>query len=120
MRRPVAAAGPAALFLLCACAGVPDEEGPALLTEEGVDAARTALSAALGRATITLGEPSATTAPVLVVLPPRPGPYEANSPALPLRFDVRSDAEGCRLVPEADGRRTLTLPKSACRPVPPR
>jgi len=43
--------------------------------------------------------------PVIVVQPPPPGPFEGNSPALPVYFDLMTDGKDCF----ARERRTGTL-----------
>ena len=52
--------------------------------------------------------------PVIVVQPPPPGPFEGNSPALPVYFDLMTNGKECF----ARERRTGTLhplPGVACR-----
>ena len=52
--------------------------------------------------------------PVIVVQPPPPGPFEGNSPALPVYFDLMTNGKECF----ARERRTGTLhslPGIACR-----
>ena len=100
---------------LSACLGTPMDE-PAVLEPDWVPTARAALATALGRGTVELGEPDPTRAPVLIVLPPPPGPYETNSPALPLRYDLRLVDTGCAMVPHDGEGNVLVLSAAACRP----
>lgn len=53
--------------------------------------------------------------PVIAVLPPPPGPYEGNSPALPTYFDIVTDGSRC-FVRERQTGVAHPLPGVACRP----
>ena len=73
---------------LAACQSSPQ---PATLTDaspETVAAVTGVLAAAVDRAEIQLGPGDMTTDSVISVLPPRPGPLEGNSPAVPTIFDI--------------------------------
>jgi hypothetical protein len=69
-----------------------------------------ALSDAVGRARIELGP---TDGHVLTVLPPKPGPYEGNSPAMPIRFDIEK-RDGTCIAVRHDTRQAYDLPGVTC------
>lgn len=99
-------------LLLAACQSVAgdgrahiDMNDPA--TRSAVTAA---LSDAVGRAHIELGP---TDGHVLSVLPPKPGPYEGNSPAMPLRFDIEKRGDTCVAVRHDTGQ-AVALPGVTC------
>jgi hypothetical protein len=50
-----------------------------------------------------------------VVQPPRLSPYEGNSPAMPIYYDLVTDGKTCS-VRERAGGKTHPLPGVACRP----
>ena len=52
---------------------------------------------------------------VVTVLPPPPGPYEGNSPAMPRYFDIVTDGSACYLRDRKTGE-DHRLPGVACRP----
>jgi len=72
-----------------------------------------ALARAVGRARVELGPTDKPDTAVITVLPPRPGPYETNSLAMPVRFDIgRRDGE-CVAVRHDNGQ-IAPLPGVAC------
>jgi len=79
------------------------------------DATRSAvtavLSRAVGRAHVQLGPSDGH---VLTVLPPKPGPYEGNSPAMPIRFDIERRGQTCVAV-RYDTGQAYDLPGVTCR-----
>jgi hypothetical protein len=52
---------------------------------------------------------------VVTALPPPPGPYEGNSPAMPRYFDIVTDGATCYLRDRKTGE-AHRLPGVACRP----
>ena len=53
--------------------------------------------------------------PVIVVHPPPPGPFEGNSPALPVYFDLMTDGKLC-FARERSSQTLHELPGVVCRP----
>ena len=66
-----------------------------------------------GRGTRGPGDP--TKDPVVAVLPPPPGPYEGNSTALPVYFEIVTDGNRC-FVRERKSGVVHPLPGVSCRP----
>lgn len=63
---------------------------------------------------ISLGPSDLTRDSVIAVLPPPPGPYEGNSPAMPRYFELVTDGTNCFV--RERGERTLhTLTGVRCR-----
>ncbi len=77
-------------------------------------AVTSALAAAVGRARIELGPVNDAETSVVSVLPPRPGPYETNSTALPVRFDIETRDGACVAVRRDTGA-AYDLPGVKCR-----
>lgn len=101
---------------LAACDTAPR---PAVLTDtspETVAAVKGVLAAALGRAQIELGAGDLTQDPVISVLPPRPGPHEGNSPAVPALFDIVLMNGDCYVQERASGE-MFSLTGIECRSV---
>jgi len=71
-----------------------------------------ALAKVLGSAHIELGPSDGT---VVTVLPPPIGPYETNSPAMPIRFDIEKRGDTCVAVRHDTGK-AYALPGVDCRP----
>ena len=69
----------------------------------------------VGSGRITLGPVDLTRDSLISVLPPQPGPYEGNSPAMPIYYDLVTDGKTCS-VRERAGGKTHPLPGVACRP----
>lgn len=70
-----------------------------------------ALARAVGRAHVELGPSDGT---VVTVLPPPIGPYETNSPAMPIRFDIEKRGDTCVAVRHDTGK-VIALPGVSCR-----
>ncbi|MGZ3297603.1 MAG: hypothetical protein ACXU8O_01200 [Asticcacaulis sp.] len=70
------------------------------------------LAQAVHRRSVELGPTSPDTA-VLTVLPPPPGPYETNSPVMPIRFLIVLEGRKCRAVRE-DTKDSFDLPGVTC------
>ncbi|WP_443747201.1 hypothetical protein [Asticcacaulis solisilvae] len=69
-----------------------------------------ALAQATGRAHVELGPSDGT---VVTVLPQPPGPYEGNSPAMPIRFDIQRRGGECVAVRHDTGK-AYALPGVSC------
>lgn len=74
---------------------------------------KAAISPLLGRATVSLGPGLRVGAKSVSVLPPRPSPYDGNSPALPDHFDFVLIGETCHLVHRQTGQREA-MPTLSC------
>lgn len=73
----------------------------------------------IGPGRVNLGPVDLTRNSVIAVLPPKPGPYEGNSPAMPRYFELMTDGERCYV--RERGEATLhTLTGIRCRPQSPR
>ena len=90
---------------------------PAVLvadTPEARDAIKTVVLSATRDGQVSFAGSDLGRAPVIVVQPPPPSPFEGNSPALPVYFDLMTDGTDCF----ARERRTGALhplPGVACR-----
>lgn len=105
-----------ALAGLAACQSVPK---PAVLTDtspETVAAVTQALADAVGRAQVELGPVDFATDTSVSVLPPRPGPLEGNSTAVPEVFDIRLMDGDCYVQDRASGE-LYPLTGVTCRSV---
>ena len=73
---------------------------PAVLVEDGAQA-REAITEVLLRVTrdgrVSFGTSDLAREPLIVVQPPPPGPFEGNSPAMPIYFDLVTDGKACFL-----------------------
>jgi len=89
----------------------------AVLLEESavtMDAIKRVLDGVIREGRLTLGPGDLTRDSVIAVLPPAPGPYEGNSPAMPTYFDLLTDGKSCFLR-ERGKDDLLLLPGVACR-----
>lgn len=73
-----------------------------------------ALGRAVGRARVELGRSQSANASSVSVLPPRLGPYETHSMALPITFDIVSEDGRCLAV-RRDTKDVYDLPGVTCR-----
>lgn len=90
---------------------------PARLTDnapETMAALKAGLAEAMGKAKIDLGAGDLTQQSRISVLPPRLGPHEGASAAMPVQFDLMMDAETCFVIREDTGER-FDLPGVTCR-----
>jgi hypothetical protein len=74
------------------------------------------LAAAMSTAQVELGPGDLTQTSTVSVLPPRLGPYEGRSPALPTQFDIMMRGAKCLLVRRDTGAE-YELVGVACRPL---
>lgn len=65
--------------------------------ERDIAAIQEALEGVIRRGRISLGPSDLTRDAVITVLPPAPGPYEGNSPAMPRYFELVTDGKLCFL-----------------------
>ena len=109
------------LLSLAACqtmagAGAVSERATVNLGEPATRAAVTeVLARAVGRARIELGPTDGPLTAIITVLPPPPGPYETNSMAMPVRFDIELREEGCVAVRHDTGQ-AYPLASVQCEP----
>ena len=100
---------------IAACQSSPQ---PATLTDaspETLSVLTGVLAAAVDRAQIQLGPGDLTKESVISVLPPRPGPLEGNSPAMPTIFDIVL-VDGDCYVRERQSGEMFPLTGIACTP----
>ena len=91
---------------------------PAVLVEDSPAARETikkVLLAATREGVVSFGQSDLSKDPLIVVQPPRLSPYEGNSPAMPIYYDLVTDGKTCS-VRERSGGKTHPLPGVACRP----
>lgn len=73
-----------------------------------------AIAEVIGPGRVTLGPVDLTRDSLISVLPPPPGPYEGNSPAMPRYFELVTDGKECFL--RERGKDELrALPGTTCR-----
>jgi len=73
-----------------------------------------AIAEVVGAGRVTLGPVDLTRNSVISVLPPAPGPFEGNSPAMPRYFELVTDGKECFL--RERGKDELrALPGTTCR-----
>ncbi len=109
MRRMVLVVLP---LLLSACQSLAQDGGARVdMADPATRSAVTAaLSEAVGRGHIEIGPSDGR---VITVLPPKPGPYEGNSPAMPVRFDIEKRGDQCVAVRHDTGQ-AVPLPGVTC------
>ena len=91
---------------------------PAVLVEDSPTARETikkVLLAATREGVVSFGQSDLSKDPLIVVQPPRLSPYEGNSPAMPIYYDLVTDGKTCS-VRERAGGKTHPLPGVTCRP----
>lgn len=64
---------------------------------------------------VSFGQSDLTKDPLIVVQPPPLSPYEGNSPAVPVYYDLVTDGRRCFLRERKSGK-THALPGVTCRP----
>ncbi len=106
----------AAAGILAACQTT-QTDVPAVLVSNDAEAltkVKTVLADALGQASLELGP--AEDSSVLSVLPPKPGPLETHSTAMPTYFDLILRGDACYAVERESGTAYL-LDGVACTPL---
>ena len=68
----------------------------------------------VGAGRVTLGPVDLTRNSVISILPPAPGPFEGNSPAMPRYFELVTDGKECFLR-ERSKDELRALPDTTCR-----
>lgn len=114
----VAAIAATALGLVaCQTPAAGKDPRPATLervTPESREALTRALEAILKQGRVRLGPGDLGKESVITVLPPPPGPYEGNSPAMPAYFELMTDGKTCFAL-ERRSSVMHPLPGVACR-----
>lgn len=82
--------------------------------ERAIKAIQSTLESVIQQGRVNLGPSELTRDSVITVLPPPPGPYEGNSPAMPRYFELVTDGQSCFLR-ERDARELHALPGVNCR-----
>lgn len=77
---------------------------------------KSTLALAMGTAGVELGPGDLTKTSTVSVLPPRPGPYEDRSLAMPVQFDIVLKDGACSVVRRETGE-TYELSGVSCRPL---
>jgi hypothetical protein len=65
--------------------------------ERAIKAIQSTLESVIQQGRVNLGPSELTRDSVITVLPPPPGPYEGNSPAMPRYFELVTDGQSCFL-----------------------
>jgi len=73
--------------------------------ERAIKAIQSTLESVIQQGRVNLGPSELTRDSVITVLPPPPGPYEGNSPAMPRYFELVTDGQSCFL--HERGNKTL-------------
>ena len=95
------------------------EPVPAVLADastETLQAVKTEMAAALGKASVTLGAGDLTQNSTLVIAPPPLGPHETRSTAVPIRYTLQMHGEICYAVREETDE-MIELTNVPCRPL---
>jgi hypothetical protein len=102
------------LFALLGCESMAGPEGdiPAVLIDGELEAVESAVAEAFERATLEVNYASG--GRQLTVLPPRLGPYEDRSTAVPRTFEAVLRGGTCILLEEG-GEMEIELPAGSCR-----
>ncbi|MEM8921752.1 MAG: hypothetical protein AAGB25_10285 [Pseudomonadota bacterium] len=93
-----------AFALLCACESPPGASPTRTLAvldqadKTSLDALRASLADAMELADVTLGPIDLTQTSTISVLPPKLGPHDTRSPALPTQFDLMIEDDDCVVV----------------------
>ena len=66
-------------------------------SQQAIVAIQSTLEPVLQQGRVNLGPSDLTRDSVITVLPPPPGPYEGNSPAMPRHFELVTDGKPCFL-----------------------
>ncbi len=83
--------------------------------EETLAEIKSTLAIVLDRARIELGPGDLTRTSAITVAPPRPGPYEQRSVAMPVVFDLMKSRSACLVVRRDTGGTFELAPGIKCR-----
>lgn len=97
--------GVAAAFVLVSCQTTAAHQPAVLEHADNETMARlsTAAAKAMGKSRIEIGAADLTRSPEIPVLPPRLGPFEMQSPAIPTYFDLTIEDGKCWIVKRSSG-----------------
>ena len=76
---------------------------------------KSVIAAAMGKPRVEFGAGDLTQSSEIAVLPPRLGPHETRSPAVPTLFDLAMVAGDCVVIQRATGEIT-PAPNTPCKP----
>ena len=106
----------AACGLLAACQSSTVLE-PAVLERGDPDSLiqlKSAVAEAMEKPRVDFGAGDLTTSPEIAVLPPKPGPFETHSLAVPTYFDLARQNGGCVVIERESGN-VYAAPGVSCR-----
>ena len=109
----------AAIALLFGCQSH-SEPQPAVLEAGDIESLarlKTSVAAAMAKSRVEFGPGDLTTSPEIAALPPRTGPFETHSLALPTYFDLATQNGLCVIVKRETGE-VFEAAKVICRPLP--
>ena len=106
-----------AASLLVSCQSTSAVPQPAVLEKannETVARLKTAIAAAMDKGRVDFGAVDLENAPQIPVLPPRAGPFEGQSLALPTYFDLAIEGGSCVVVRRSTGE-AFSVPNISCK-----
>lgn len=107
----------AAASLLANCQSTSAEPQPAVLEKadhETLARMKTTIATAMGKGRIDFGAIDLENSPQIPVLPPRPGPFEGQSLAIPTYFDLAIQNGRCVVVRRQTGE-VIAVPEASCK-----
>ena len=84
--------------------------------DESVARLKTTIAAAMGKERIDFGVLDLSICSEIPVLPPRPGPFEGSSPALPTYFDLVISSGQCLVIKRSTGE-VFEAEGIRCKPI---
>lgn len=102
-------------LMACQATGSPT---PAVLVRadaESLARLKSAVAAAMGKARVDFGSADLAASPEIPVLPPRPGPFEGQSLALPTYFDLAIKDGTCVVIERSTGK-AFDASEVSCKP----
>jgi len=109
----------ASTCLLANCQSALPVPEPGLLVEaddEALARLKSAAALAMGKGRVEFGAVDLENSSQIPVLPPRPGPFEGQSPALPTYFDLAVQNGACLIIKRASGE-AFKVEGVSCKPV---
>ncbi len=116
LRLKIAALAWAAVLTNCQTSTSPQ---PAVLVQtddETMAQLKSALALAMGTSRVEIGAAELTKAPEIPVLPPRLGPFEAQSPAIPTIFELAIQNDDCLIIKRSTGE-VFAVAGISCKPI---
>ena len=84
--------------------------------DESVARLKITIAAAMGKERIDFGAMDLATSSEIPVLPPRPGPFEGSSPAIPTYFDLVISSGQCLVIKRSTGE-VFEAEGIRCKPI---